>query len=379
MAYHPLGAVVSAYIDLRRWALQALPLSCPLPDPNVATTIYDIADRAHVSIATVSRVFNDHPRVSEATRRRVFRVAEQLGYEPHVSAQSLARKHTQVLSAVVPMMTSFFFMEVLRGVQDRLEESAYDLLVYASRTMDGVDGQLARAVQRGRADGLLLVSTPMTASRARRLMASRRAVALVDSFHEELDSVTVDNRRGGAEAVRHLLGRGHERIGLVLPVSESAPAAARRAGYEDALAEAALPVDPDLIVEADWDHDDHGYTRFAGYRGTQVLLERFAGRSSDRPTALFAAADVLALGALRAAREAGLAVPGDLEVVGFDDIASSAYVGLTTLRQPMYEMGKLAIEKLLRRLADPDTPPSHTVFSPQLVVRETTGGGVVAA
>ncbi len=365
VTYHPAEGVVSAFI--RTAPAAASPAS-------LATTIYDIADRAHVSIATVSRVFNDHPRVSEATRRRVFRVAEQLGYEPHASAQSLARKHTQLISAVVPMMTSYFFMEVLRGVQDRLDESDYDLLVYPSRTMDGLDTQLQRALQRGRSDGLLLISTPMTSARARRLAASPRAVVLVDSHHDALDSVAVDNHAGGAEAVRHLVDRGHTRIGLVLPVPGSPPAAARRAGYEAALAEAGLPVDPDLVVEAEWDHADHGYTRFAGYRGMQQLLERFADRPAERPTAVFVAADVMALGALRAAREAGLSVPDDLEVVGFDDINSSAYVGLTTLQQPMYDMGTVAIETLLRRMAHPDLPPSHTTFAPRLVVRETTGG-----
>ena len=360
---------------MRDPSLSALKRSPRAPaDGSLATTIYDIADQARVSIATVSRVFNDHPRVSDTTRRRVFRVAEQLGYEPHASAQSLARQNTRLISAVVPMMTSYFFMEVLRGVQDRLDESAYDLLVYASRTLEKVDGQLGRAVQRGRADGLLLVSTPLTPPRARRLAATRQGVVLVDAFHDGFDSVSVDNRRGGAEAVRHLIARGHERIGLVLPVPGSVPAADRRAGYADALAEAGRAVDERLIVHADWDHEDHGYTRYAGYRGMQVLLERFADDPAGRPTAVFVAADVMALGALRAAREAGLSVPGDLDVVGFDDVASSAYVGLTTLRQPMYDMGKLAIEKLLRRLTEPDTPPSHTAFAPQLVVRETTGG-----
>lgn len=343
----------------------------------MAATIYDIADQARVSIATVSRVLNDHPRVSETTRRRVFGVAERLGYQPHASAQSLARQNTRLISAVVPMMTSPFFMEVLRGVQDRLEESAYDLLVYASRTLEKVDGQLARAAQRGRADGMLLVSTPMTAARARHLAASRQPVVLVDAVYDGLDAVGVDNRRGGAEAVRYLLAEGHTRIGLVLPVPGSVPAAERRAGYADALAEAGVALDERLIVDADWDHEDHGYTRFAGYRGMQTLLERFADAPGDRPTAVFVAADVMALGALRAAREAGLAVPADLAVIGFDDVPSSAYVGLTTLRQPMYEMGMLAIELLLRRLAAPDTPPSHTLFAPRLVVRETTGGAAV--
>ncbi len=341
----------------------------------MSVTIYDIADRADVSIATVSRVFNDHPRVSEGTRERVFRVANTLGYEPHASAQSLARQNTQVVSAVVPMMTSFFFMEVLRGMQDRLDESDFDLLVYAARTLGRVDGQLGRALQRGRSDGMLLVSTPVSGTRARRLTASPRPVVLVDSFHEDLDSVSVDNVTGGAEAARHLLDRGHERIGLILPLAESVPAQDRRRGVEEALAARGVTLDPRLVVVAEWDHEQHGYTRYAGYRCMQQLL---ALPPEARPTAVFAAADVMALGALRAAREAGLSVPGDLEVVGFDDIESSAYVGLTTLRQPMVEMGTLATELLLRRMREPDTPPSHTVFAPRLVVRETSGGTVTA-
>ena len=335
-------------------------------------TIYDIAEGAQVSIATVSRVLNGHARVSDATRDRVSAVAQSLGYEPHASAQSLARRQTGLISAVVPMMTSAFFMEVLRGVQNRLDASHHDLLVYAARTLANVEGQLARAVQRGRSDGVLLVSTPLSDRRAGALAASGRPVALVDSYHPDFDSVSVDNRAGAVAAVEHLAGRGHERIALLMPSEESVPAQRRRDGYRDALAAAGLDADPALEVVADWDHEHHGYTRFAGYRAMQTLLERFA--DGDRPTAVFVAADIMAFGALRAAREAGLRVPGDLEVVGFDDVDASAYVGLTTLRQPMVEMGRLATEKLLRRLDDPDAPPSHTVFAPQLVARETTGG-----
>lgn len=339
----------------------------------MSVTIYDIAEGANVSIATVSRVLNGHPRVSDPTRQRVFEVAKALGYEPHASAQSLARKHTRLVSAVVPMMTSAFFVEVLRGVQDQLDDTDYDLLVYASRTLDRVEGQLARAVQRGRSDGLLLVSTPLTDDRAQMLAANAQPVVLVDSFHPEIDSVTVDNRRGGVVATEHLLERGHERIALLMPIEDSGPAQRRRAGYEDALAEAGLLFDDALVVAAEWDHDHHGYTRFAGYRAMHELLSRFEGRESDRPTAVFAAADVMAFGALRAAREAGLDVPGDIEIVGFDDVEPSAYAGLTTLRQPMSEMGALATEMLLRRLESPGAPVQHVVFAPELVIRETTG------
>ena len=198
---------------------------------------------------------------------------------------------------------------------------------------------------------------------------------MVDADHADLDSVTVDNRWGGAVATRHLLDRGHRRIALLMPVEASGPATQRRAGYRDALEQAGLGVDPALVVAADWDHEHYGYTRFAGYRAMQALLER----PGDRPTAVFAAADVMAFGALRAAREAGLDVPGDLEVVGFDDIEPSAYAGLTTIRQPMAEMGRLATEMLLRRLDAPGAPAQHVVFAPALVVRETTGGSAEMA
>ena len=342
-------------------------------------TIYDIADEASVSIATVSRAFNGHPRVSKATRERVFSVARDLGYEPHASAQSLARKTTRLISAVVPMMTSAFFVEVLRGIQDRLDATDHDLLVYASRTLDRVGGQLARAAQPGRGDGLILVSTPLTEAQARQVAASRQPAVLVDGYHPATDSVSVDNRRGGAIAVQHLVDRGHTRIGLLLPAEASLPAARRRAGYHDALEAAGLGADPDRVVTADWDLDHHGYTRFAGYRAMQTLLERFAGRPAERPTAVFVAADVMAYGALRAAREAGLGVPHDLDLVGFDDIEPSAYAGLTTLRQPMYEMGRLATAMLMARLHDPEAPPAHAVFAPELVVRETTGGTTESA
>ena len=187
--------------------------------------------------------------------------------------------------------------------------------------------------------------------------------------------MTVDNRQGGAVATRHLIERGHERIGLVLPVEGSVPSDRRRAGYEDALREAGLPVDEDLVVHTDIDLDHDGYTLFAGYSAMRTLLQRFEGRP-DGPTAIFVAADVMAYGALRAVREAGLEAPSDLEVIGFDDIESSAYVGLSTVRQPMYEMGKLATEHLVRRLEDPGADPVHTVFSPDLVLRETTGEAI---
>ena len=332
----------------------------------MAITIYDIAERAGVSIATVSRVFSGRSRVADATRERVFAVARELGYEPNVSARSLARQSTRVVAAVVPMLTSYFFMEVIRGVQDRLSEIDYDLLVYASRAPEEVDNQLSRAVQKGRADGVLLCSTPLTDGRTRMLEACGLPVVLVDSCHPGFDSVAVNNRDGGYDATCHLLEQGYERIALIAPNPVSVPGIERREGYEAALREAGRPVDPSLIVSSA-DVEQHGFTREAGYAAMQTLLAL-----PTPPDAVFAASDVQALGALWAAHDAGLAVPGDLALIGFDDIRTSAYVGLSTLRQPMYDMGKLAIDKLIQRIAEPQRPVSCTTFSAHLIARDTS-------
>lgn len=331
-------------------------------------TIYDIAEQADVSIATVSRVFNGHPRVSHDTRARVLAVADALGYQPHVSARSLARRRTQLLSAVIPFMANYFFVEVLQGLQDRLARSEFDLLVYTSNALDDVDVQLARAVQRGRAAGVIVFSMPLPEARARRLKDSRQPVVLVDCVHPEFDSISVNNELGGYLAVRHCAEQGHDRIGLLMANPESIPARQRRQGYERALRERGLPLCEDLVVFSSSDYED-GYSEHDGYECMQALLA-----AATPPTAVFAVSDLQALGALRALREAGLRAPDDVALVGFDDIVVSEYVGLTTLRQPMRQMGELAVEKFLHRLHHPEHPVSHTVFTPELIVRRTCGG-----
>lgn len=329
-------------------------------------TIYDIAERAGVSIATVSRVFSGRTRVAAATRDRVFEIARELGYEPNVSARRLAQQATQVVSMVLPTMTSYFFTEVIRGVQRCLSDAGYDLLVYSGRASDSIDGQLQRALQAGRSDGLLACSLPLTPEQLQRMNGSPTPVVLIDSIHPDFDSVAVNNVEGGYAAARHLLDCGYQRIGLILPHPDPAPGRDRREGFERALREANVRVEPHLVYVSS-ELDRHGYTADAGYAGMRALLSR-----SERPDAVFAACDEQALGALRALEDAGLRCPEDVALMGFDDIVTSAYVGLSTLRQPMYEMGRAGAEKLLRRLTDPERTVSHTVFSARLIPRKTT-------
>lgn len=341
-----------------------------VPDEQKASTIYDLAERAGVSTATVSRVFNQSARVSEKTRRRVLKAADDLQYQPHASAQSLARQQSHLVSAVIPVLTNDFYMNVMRGMQDALYHRDFDLIVYAAPRPDQAETQLARATQRGLAEGVLLFSTPLTDAQADRLRRSGRPIGLIDAAHPAFDSVSVDNVEGGYLATQHLIRKGFQRIAHIGAVPEPPPAAQRRAGYEKALRDAGRSVDRRLVAASRRRSSGFGeeFAEEAGYKAMEKLL----GRSAV-PDAVFAASDVQALGARKAIHEAGLRIPDDVAVVGFDDIGTAEHVGLTTLRQPMHAMGKLAVEKLMKRIAEPERPPSKTVFAPRLIERASSG------
>jgi len=337
----------------------------------VGITIYDIAEKAGVSIATVSRVFNDNPRVSESTRQTVLEVAEKLGYQPHATARSLARRQTETISAVIPMLSNYFYAEVLKGLQDRMGSTTYDLLVYSAPDLAQIDGQVEKALHRGRSAGVLLFSAPVKGDLERRLNAADVPVVLVDCFHPAYDSISTDNRRGGEIAADHMLSNGARNPAVLMANPQSVPASDRLEGFRSRLAQEGIELpDSQLVFSSSGYHD--GYTEQAGYESMQVILN-----ADSRPDAVFATSDVQAIGALEAVREADLAVPESIQVVGFDDLPIARYVGLTTLRQPMHEMGARAFELLMERMAQPDAAVTHTVFAPSLVKRTTTGDAVV--
>ena len=332
-----------------------------------AITIYDIAKVAEVSIATVSRAFNNSPRVSERTRERIFAIAKEMGYQPHASARSLAKRQSQLVSAIIPMLTSYFFLEVLQGVQDRIAESDYDLLVYSAPRMEEIDSMFENALSKGRSAGALLFSSPLNPQRIERLKNYQNPVVLVDLYHDEFDSVSIDNEQGGYIAATHLLDRGYRAIGLLSANPDSVPSSQRVAGYRRAHEERGLIPDDRLVI-ATSDPQFHGFTEEAGYESMMRLLDL-----NVEIDAVFAVSDIQALGARRAIEDRGLVVPDDIALVGFDDIMISRYVELTTLRQPMYDMGKMATDILLKRIQQEDLPISHTIFSPSLVERTTSG------
>jgi DNA-binding LacI/PurR family transcriptional regulator len=344
----------------------------------VSATIYDIAERAGVSTATVSRVFNNEPGVSEETRERVIEAADALHYQPHASAQNLAREHTNQVAVVAPVVANYFYMHVMRGIQHVLAKRDMDLMVHAPANPQGriheqPDGEsfntyMARALQPGRNDGFLLLSMPLTDEWAERLADTKQAVVLVDTEHPAFESLAVDSKHGGYEATQHLIDLGYERIGHITVKYDPPPARLRREGYKQALQDNGRSVEEDLIATSD--ERPFAFSEEGGYRAMNTLLDH-----DPAPDAVFAASDMQALGAMRAAQEADLRVPEDLAIVGFDDIELSQCAGLTTLRQPARTMGTRAAETLLRRIETPgDSPVSSTVFPPKLVVRRTCGG-----
>ena len=337
-------------------------------------TISDVAARAGVGAGTVSRVLNDSPNVSAATRARVREAIEVLGYRPSPLARGLSRGRCQTLGVVVPFFTEPSAVERLRGVVAALTDSRYDLVLFNVESPAHRDEHFAALTRRDRADGLLVLSLPPPPGELARLVAAGLPVVLVDARGEGVPQVVTDDVEGGRIATRHLVELGHERIAFLGDEPENGfgfvSSAERAQGYFEVLAEAGIRLDPTLVR---YGHHDRSV---AEGLAAQLLARR------RRPTAIFAASDVQALGVLDAARRAGLDVPGDLSVVGFDDVEVAAYAQLTTIRQPLFESGQLGARMLLAALEGSGLPSPEVHRLPlELVVRATTappndnGGG----
>ncbi len=331
-------------------------------------TIYDIAKAAHVGIGTVSRVLNNHPNVSLATRTRVLNIANRLNWQPHPYARGLARQKTNTILAVVPFFSTYFFVEVLRGVQTKLGQMEYDLILYGISDPHHVDELLKRNSLRMRVDGVLFLSMAIPERFVEQYARLKIPIVLVDTKQKGLDSVFVENVTGARTATRHLISLGHKRIAMLNASMRSQPAQERLEGFRMAMREADLAIDPRLTVSSNSTVLD-GFTRESGYE----LMKELLGLGHDRPTAVLVASDIQASGALWAREEVGLHCPDDVAIVGFDDIELASHLRLTTMHQPMFDMGVLAGRKIEERINGSDSPPSSIPLVPELVIRDTCG------
>jgi LacI family transcriptional regulator, galactose operon repressor len=317
-----------------------------------------VAERAGVGIGTVSRVLNDSPGVAHATRVRVRAVMDELGYRPSPTARNLSLGRTQTLGVVAPFFTSPSVVERLRGIDDVVGGSAYDLTLFNIETRDQRRAALRRFARRDRVDGVIVM--PLRPAEVRTLHRDRLPTVLIDVAHALLPNVAIDDVAGGAMAARHLLEAGHRRVAFVGDVEDNpfafASSQQRLEGFGRALGEAGVTLPASYIRRGPFG------------RETALALTRQLLALRRRPSAIFAASDVQAFGVLDAAARAGLAVPGDLSVIGFDDIELAAAIGLTTVRQPLRESGRLGALLLLRALLGEDSPSAPPLCLPDLEV-----------
>lgn len=325
-------------------------------------TIYEVAELAGVSITTVSRVLNSPEQVREATRTRVLAAIDRLNFVPKAEATARARKGTRRIGVLAPFITYPSFVQRFRGVAT-LGDTAYEMVIYNVDSASRRDGYLSSLPVTRRLDGLIVMALPFGDEMAGRLRANGLETVLVECTHPFFSSVEIDDRAGGRLVAQYLLEQGHRRFGFVgdadVPDYAIHTSERRMEGYRQALGVASRDLPPEYVALG-----PHGLEQ--ARKLTHRLLEL-----PSPPTAIFAPSDTQALGVLKAARERGVDVPRELAVVGFDDVEIADYIGLTTVRQPLEESGRIAVELLLARLADPARPIQHVSLPLTLIRRET--------
>lgn len=327
-------------------------------------TIRDVARRAQTSVSTVSRVLTRTGPVAEATRQRVLEAIAALGYKPNALARGLVRRRSGTIGVVIPDVANPFYAEVLRGMSDVATEQGLHMLLVNADLSFAKEAEGFALLQEKQVDGIVYTSGVITPGHREIFQRVGRPVVLAATYDPEggYPAVLVDSRKGAAMAVNHLLDLGHRRIGVIKGLDGDLIAGLPRwEGYRQAAAERGVTIDPCLVRTGD-------YRLESGYQAMVELLEQ-----PVPPTAVVAASDLMAIGAINAALDRGLRVPDDLSVVGFDNIWFAAAVrpGLTTVAQPMYAMGAQAIRMLVDSMAG-RVSLAVDWTEPSLVVRGST-------
>jgi len=330
----------------------------------VAVTIKDVARGARVSVASVSRALNGHTNVTDQTRQRIMRVAEELRYVPHGAARSLITRRTQTIGALLPDLHGEFFSELIRGVDLAARARGLHLLVSSSHG-DASEAAAALRAMQGRVDGMLVMSPHVDASFLRNHLPVGLPIVLLNTpiKGQHYAALNIDNFGGAYAMVRHLVERGHRRIALIAGPENNFDAAERLRGYRSAM-EKFAPASPVQVLPGD-------FTEESGYRAGKQLLEL-----KVRPQAVFAANDIMAAGCLFALREVGVRVPQDVALAGFDDIPIAHFVSppLTTVRVRIADLGARALGRLVAIIEDaPAERDQMQMVDTELVVRQSCG------
>ncbi len=331
----------------------------------MGVTIKDVAKRVGVTAATVSMVINNKPRISESTRRRVLEAIDELEYYPHAGARNLVLKRTNTIGVASSFFTSHFVMETLSGVESEIRNTDYNMVLYGTRGLLKTEETVIHQIARERkVDGLISVTLDLTEKQILDFQKNKIPLVALERDYPGVHCVYVNNEKAGFDAARHLLDLGHRRLALVNGAGPEFPARQREQGFRRALKEAGVAFDEALRFGVT------DYSRKEGFEAASRFLEM-----PQPPSAVFVAAgDLCAMGVMQACREKGLKIPERLSVVGFDDQVFAELVdpALTTVRQPMAQMGAQALKMLLEAVRG-EVKPARLGFDAELVVRSSTG------
>ena len=323
--------------------------------------IYDVAEKAGVGIGTVSRVLNNSDKVKEETREKILEVMRELNYRPNKVAQNLAKQKANAVAVIVPSFIDHFFVEVLKGIQDALEEESIDLILHKIDLNKSRMGKIMEIVHSRKVDGIAAVTMDISQTEHDELKNAGIPIVIADEFSPDFHSIYFDDIKGGEMAVDYLFNEGHREIAFINGDINSLHGQKRLEGVKKSFQKNNLEFNSKIIKDGDFYAED-------GYHSMQEILNL---PKSDWPTAVFAASDNQAIGVLKAMEEKGLKAPDDIAVIGYDNIELAKHLKITTIWQPMYKLGHLAIEVLLKAINGELDDTYQKELELKLVKRET--------
>lgn len=328
-------------------------------------TIYEIAEKVGVSTATVSRVLNDSPRVSDKTKKRILKAMREMNYAPRLTARKLASSKPELIGVIVPSFTTPYFNEVLKGIKDEIGNTDLDMMIYNTGS-DNPQVGLREFFSRGIADALIVLSIDLPDKINKQLLATEVRTVLVNATHPDHSYFQVDDYRGGQMAAKHLLAQGYESIGIISAAEESTMTKERSRGFTDYLDKQGIEIKKEHFVRGTISKHA-GFSEESGFEAVHELDKR-----GTFPEAIFCLNDTLAIGAIYALSRLGIKVPEDVAIMGYDNIKLSKYFDLSTIDQKMYSIGVNAIKQMTKLINENDAKIVQEVTNPVLVKRGST-------
>ncbi|MEQ6377815.1 catabolite control protein A [Bacillaceae bacterium S4-13-56] len=327
-------------------------------------TIYDVAREANVSMATVSRVVNGNPNVKPATRKKVSEVIERLGYRPNAVARGLASKKTTTVGVIIPDISSVFFAELARGIEDIATMYKYNIILANSDQNKEKELHLINTMLGKQVDGLIFMGGSISEEHITSFKTSQVPIVLAATLDDskEISTVNINYERAAYDAVKYLVENGNKKIGFITGPIETAIDNEKYKGYQTALHEASIEVDEELIIQGDYSYDS----------GMEAVDQFF--NLTNPPTAIFVSSDEMALGVIHGVQDRGLSVPQDVEVVGFDNtrLATMVRPTLSTIVQPMYDIGAVSMRLLTKYMNKEQVDETKVVLPHRFVERDST-------